>query len=119
MAIPIATTTITVRGRAQSLNDPDAEGYDPAPPAPATKATGVRASITLPSPVPNEPQQTDIYALRCDDVEGMERFDTVIDESDDVEYELMTLTRSKPTGFGLEHTIGTLRLVKGVSNVGR
>ncbi len=115
MAIPLATTTVSIYGRRpQSLNDPDAEGYDPAPPAPTLRASGIRASITAPGAEPNAPQQADTYAFRCDPT-NIDRFDLIVDEQSGDTYELRELRDSLPTTWGLEHHVGTLVRVKGLN----
>lgn len=118
MAVPLAATTITVKGtRPQSPVDPDAEGYDAAPAEPATLYTGVRASITRPqgrrSGVDDE---VDSYTLSCDPID-LSRFDIIIDETDALEYEVHAVMPSTTVAFGLEHTKATIKLRKGLRSV--
>lgn len=114
MPIAIATTHITVKGvRPQTDVDPDDdETYEP----PTVLATGVRASITLPSSARDVDQsdEVDDYALRCDIFgAGLTRHDTVIDESTGVEYEVRVSALSPATMLGLEHIKATIRKRKG------
>jgi hypothetical protein len=125
MAVPLAATTITVKGRRpQSAVDPDAEGYDAAPADPATLHTGVRASITRPqgrrSGVDDE---VDSYTLSCDTVDDADaavtinRFDTIVDETDGVEYSVHAVMPSTTQAFGLEHIKATIKVTKGLRSV--
>lgn len=120
MPIPLATTTVTVKGRRpQVAIDPDAEGYD-GPPVPAVVlVTGLRASITLPSfkrQVATS-DQVDVFALRTDPF-AINRFDTIIDESDGTEYEVTYAGPSKVETWGLHHTVCYIRLTRGLSSEG-
>jgi len=117
MSIPLATTTITVMGnRPQRDVDPDDDAL--AVPQ-VTLATGVRASITLPNSerrVDNI-DETDSYALRCDIFpEGLTRYDTVIDESTGVSYEVRVSALSSTTMLGLEHVKATIRKREGLTS---
>lgn len=119
MAIPIATTTVTVKGvRPQSSLDPDAEGYDAAPPDDTTLATGVRATITLPIGRRSNPTDSiESYSLRCDLLPGgveLTRFDVVVDEVTTREYIVHEVALSLPEEFGLTHWVATLRMDKGI-----
>ncbi len=123
MGIPIATTTVTIRGkRPQGPIDPDAEGYDNDPlPEPETLATGVRASITLPTGVRNNPDTDEVvaYAFRCDPITAdVTRFDTVLDETTGIEYKVASAQQSHPTAFGLNHITGRLYVTKGIQSGG-
>ncbi len=86
---------------------------------PVILATGVRASITIPASnrrVDNI-DETDDYALRCDVFEaGLTRYDTIIDESSGVSYEVRTAARSLPTLFGLEHIKASVRKREGLTS---
>lgn len=119
MSIPLATTTITVSGvRPQSSIDPDSEGYDAPPPAPATLSTGVRACISNPTGSRSTPNdELDIYTLSCDPVD-LNRFDTVIDEATGTEYMVDSVVMSVTESFGLQHTKAILRLTKGLNGGG-
>lgn len=121
MAIPIATTTVTVKGkRPQSAVDPDADGYD----APATPdsvlATGVRASITLPDGARGKAADAiDVYTMRIDPIEvGLSQYDEIIDEQDGKEYEVVDAVESKPLDYGLHHILATIHLVRGLNSGG-
>lgn len=117
MAIVIATTTVTIKGNRPQLDiDPDDEGLTVLP---EVLATGVRASITLPATARrvDNIDQVDEYAFRCDPVDvGLTRFDTVIDESTNTEYEVRTVAESLPTLFGFEHITGRVRARKGLTS---
>lgn len=118
MPIPLVTTTVSVYGRRpQSLNDPDAEGYDPPEDPYELRATNINASITAPAAVANAPQQVETYAFRCD-VTDINRFDVVVDESTGDTWEIQEIRESIVVDYGLEHMVGTVIRVKGLSNVG-
>ena len=106
--IPINTTTITVKGNRPISEDPD----DNTPQS--TLATGVRASITLPSFIREsaDTSQVDMYALRCDPTD-INRYDTVIDESNGDEYSVERVGPSKPIMFGLQHTMAYIKIRRG------
>ncbi len=116
--IPIHTTTVTVRGiRPQSAVDPGAEGYDPQP-TPVDLVTGLRATITLPAFKRQVPaDQVDLYALRTDPFE-ITRHDTIIDETTGVEYEVDSVGPSTPEMFGLAHTVGYIKITRGLKSGG-
>ena len=119
--IPINTTTISVKGRRPQVPiDPDADGYDPPPTPPVILASGVRATISLPSFKRDAEQagQIDQYALRCDPIEvGITRYDTIIDESTDVEYSVESVGPSLIEQFGLAHIVAYVKIVRGGSDV--
>lgn len=119
--IPIATTTVTVKGvRPQQAIDRDSEGYpDDTTVAPSVLTTGLRATITKPAFKRHlgSIDQADIYALRTDPFD-INRFDTVIDESDGTEYEVTYAGPSKPVQWGLVHTVAYIRAVKGQTSGG-
>lgn len=118
--IPLATTTITVRGvRPQSDRDPAAVGYDGPGDAPVVLATGVRACISRPtgSRIKSNVDETSGYALRCDNMpDGLTRHDTVEDETTGVVYTVTKVEDSVNLTFGLQHTVATLRTDKGISS---
>lgn len=119
MAIPISTTTITVKGiRPQSDVDPDAEGYDAPAPEDTVLATDVRATITLPVGRRSNPTDAiESYSLRCDPLPGdieLTRFDVVLDQSTGKEYVVHVATKSLPEEFGLTHWVATLRKDRGI-----
>jgi hypothetical protein len=117
VTIPLATTRITVMGNRPQLDiDPD----DDAVSVPReVLANDVRASITQPASnrrIENI-DETDDYALRCDLFDaGLTRFDTVIDESTGVEYEVRTASVSLPTLLGLQHIKATIRKREGLTS---
>lgn len=123
MAVPLATTTITVHGvRPQSAVDPDAEGYDAPPPAPTMQATGIRATISLPqsargssAAVSSPADEVDTYTLSCDPVE-LTRHDTVTDDTTGVVYEVETVIPSPTVVFGLQHIKAKLKRTEGLTN---
>jgi hypothetical protein len=82
-------------------------------------ANDVRASITQPASnrrIENI-DEADDYALRCDLFEaGLTRFDTVIDETTGVEYEVRTASVSLPTLLGLQHIKATIRKREGLTS---
>lgn len=120
MAIPIATTTITIKGkRPQSAVDPDADGYDAPSSSPTVLDTGVRASITNPSGNRYDKvnHSADNYTLRCDPVAvGLTEFDTIVDESTGYEYKVLTAQNSWPEQFGMEHVKASIQITSGVRN---
>lgn len=122
MSIPLATTTVTIKGvRPQSAVDPDADGYDTPAAAPATLATEVRASITLPSGTrgSRNADEIDSYIMRMDNIpDGLNQHDTVLDESTGIEYEVVSALPSLPEGYGLEHTKAKLQVVRGLNSGG-
>lgn len=127
MAIAIVTTTVTIKGiRPQTEYDYDAEGYpgEGDPPEPVILVSEWPASITVPGATRgNEgalgadetPIQIDTYAFRCNTTD-IQRFDIVVDESDGTEYRVISISKSLPMLFGLDHMVGQLKLVRGVSN---
>lgn len=119
--IPLATTTITVRGvRPEYAGDPDADGYGSAVQPPATVlATGVRACISRPTGARRKANVDEVegYALRCDLFDaGLSRFDTVIDDVTGVEYRVTQVEDSPTQVFGLAHIVAHLRTDKGISS---
>lgn len=121
MAIPLATTTVTVKGkRPQSAVDPDADGYDAPAPADTVLITEVPASITLPDGTRGKDADAiDIYTLRIDPIEiGLSQYDQIVDEQDGKEYEVVTAVESKPLAYGLHHIMATIRLVRGLNSKG-
>lgn len=123
MAITIATTKVTIKGkRPQSSVDPDAEGYDASPlPDDDVLATGVRATITLPAGNRNNSDTDEVvsYALRCDPIDAdVTRFDTVLDETTGIEYNVASAQVSHPTQFGLDHITARIYLTKGLQSGG-
>lgn len=123
MTIPIATTTITIKGRdPQEAVDPDAVGYDPAPDPLPVLATGVRATISLPSfkRRTGQADQVDVYALRCDPVPNVtpDRYFVIIDETTGAEYEVDRIGPSLPEMFGLAHTVAYIKIVRGAVSGG-
>lgn len=119
--IPIATTTVTVKGvRPQLPVDRDSEGYpDDSTPTPVALVTGLRATISKPAFKRHlgEIDQADVYALRTDPFD-ITRFDIVVDESDGTEYEVTQAGPSKPVSWGLMHTVAYIRAVKGQTSGG-
>lgn len=117
MSIPVATTTITVMGN-RPQRDVDPDDPDLAIPS-VTLATGVRASITIPASnrrVDNI-DEVDDYALRCDVFDaGLTRYDTIIDESTGVSYEVRVSALSLPTMLGLQHIKATVRKRQGLTS---
>jgi hypothetical protein len=116
--IPIQTTTVTVKGRRpQAAIDPDAEGYDSPPTEPTTLITGLRATITLPSArrSAGEADEVDVYTLRTDPFD-LNRYDTIIDESDGTEYEVSRAIPSKPVTWGLQHTVAYIYKTQGLNS---
>ncbi len=121
MSIPLATTTVTIKGkRPQSTLDPDADGYDSDAPADTELATNVRASITLPEGRRSKPgDEVDGYILRIDPVDvGLNQHDEVIDEQDGAEYTVVWAVASKPTAYGLQHIKAKLQLTRGIKSGG-
>lgn len=120
--IPLATTTITIKGkRPQSSVDPDAEGYDPPAPEPEILATGIRAAIATPEGMRKygDSDEQILYALRCDPVDiDLTRFDTIVDENTDVEYRVSSAQHSHVVAFGLDHIKARLYLEKGLTTQG-
>lgn len=126
MAIPLATTTITVIGvRPQSALDPDGEGYGDTTSTPSVLVTGLRACISRPAfrRQVGETDQEDVKALRCDPFE-ITRFDAIVDETTGEEYEVVSAGPSEPVQWGLQHTVAFIKISRGMVgkvsyNVGR
>ncbi len=117
MSIPLATTHITVKGHRPQLEiDPD---DDELTTPPEVLVNHVRACISLPAATRrvDNTDEVDEYALRCDIFDaGLSRYDTVIDESTGVEYEVRVSALSPASIFGMDHIKATLRLRKGLSS---
>lgn len=119
MSIPIAHTTITVWGlRPLEQYDPDAVGYDYEPLVPNAIAQEIRASISMPSGKRSGETEEDEWVLRCDllpeHLNGLSRYDTVIDDRTGVEYEVTWVAESTNRSVGLEHIKAKLRIRKGL-----
>lgn len=121
MAIPLATTTISIIGvRPQSPVDPDAEGFDGPGPTPVPLINGVRASITQPKPERGTDgnDEQDLYTLSCDPIDvGLTRYDTVVDEQTGTTYEVKKVAASPATLLGLDHVKATLFKREGLRDV--
>lgn len=122
MAIPLATTTISITGvRPESPADPLSQGYPDTPDAPAAAvvASGVRACISQPGMARevrqsgNDGMQTEVWALRCDPAD-LRIYDTVTDETTGVEYAVQSVVHSRPLLHSLDHTFAVLRVRKGL-----
>ena len=109
MAIPLATTTISVLPGTTS-GDP----YD-SDPSDTPTATGVRAHISTGSgdeTVRGGQQEVVTFRLSCDPVE-LSHTNRVKDEATDEVYEVVW-ARSR-TGLDLDHVQAGLRMVKGAA----
>lgn len=117
MAVPLATTSITLTGRRpQAAIDPDAEGYDgPALPL-SNLATDVPACISGPTNIREGDSEREMWELRCDPIPGIgiNRFDIVTDETTGDVYEVDWVAESKVTMFGLDHIHARLFIHKGL-----
>ena len=118
MAVPLATTTITVVGvRPESDQDADGEGYPGyVAPVPATIASGVRASITNLRMTRErrahgeDGEHVSRRMLLCDWVD-LREFDRVTDDTTGQEYEVETVDEVETSGdmFGLDHVKAILK----------
>lgn len=114
MAIPLPTTTITIKGkRPESSVDPDAEGYDAPATPPGIVASGLNAAISAPSASRDDALEVERWRLRVDPCD-LRQFDTVIDDKTGVEYEVETVSPSNVDLFGLEHVQAVLKLQTGL-----
>lgn len=117
MTIAIATTHITVLGNRPQLDiDPDDD--DLRVPQ-EVLVTGIRASISIPASERrvNNIDEVDDYALRCDIFPaGLTRYDTVIDETTGVRYEVRVAAVSPSLLFGLEHIKASIRKREGLTS---
>lgn len=111
MALPVATTTITVlRLPEDATRDP----YDPEPP-PTEMATGVRASIGNPhfrEEVAGGQQSVSLYRLHCDPTD-LHHEDRVRDDATGEIFEVVGVKQR--LGVGLDHVRATLTKIEGVA----
>lgn len=112
MAIPVATTTITIlRVPADPARDP----YDPQP-DPATVATGIRAHISTSTgreTVEGGSQSITSLRLACDPFAGeLHHLDRIRDEQSGRDYEVVWEERRYQ--FGLDHYTAGIERVSGV-----
>lgn len=111
MAIPLATTTVTIK---RVPRDDTRDGYDTQPAA-ATIAAGVRAHIGSPSGSDNitSGDRTVVRFAIDTDPTDLQADDTVIDDMTSEEYRcIWARTRH---GLGLDHTTGAIEQVTGAS----
>lgn len=114
MAIPISSTTITVKRPSVGADiDPEMSGDDAAD---SNVVTGVRAHISAPSG--NESnvggsQEVIEYPFNCDPCD-ITNTDRVYDETTGITYEVLWCETRR--ALGLDHVAGGLRKVAGVSN---
>ena len=121
MAIPIATTTITIKRPPEADNNRDP--YDPPSGPLATVTTGVRAAFTTPAGSaalgggehgPTGSQEAVGWRLAADPCD-LRHIDTVVDETTNQEYGVTwAKLRSDPDG-DLDHVIADVVEVKGAS----
>lgn len=112
--IPLSTTTITVY---RNTFDEDADPTEVDSGSRTTVAEHVRAQISSPSGRERNiggSQEIVEFSLSCDPVD-LTHLDQVLDEVTGEIYEV-TWARQR-TGFGLDHTRGGLRAVKGVTSL--
>lgn len=113
MAIPHATTTITVtRHELLATDDP----YDTPSGTPTTVAAGVRANISVADGdeqvTGRSARETITFRLRADPVD-LVHGDTVTDDATSENYAVV-FARTRRTGdVGMDHTIAELRQVTG------
>lgn len=112
MAIPLPTTTITVR---RVPADPNRDPYDPAP-EPVVVASGVPAHISLASGrenVAGGSQEIVNFRLACNPFAGgIHHEDTVVNDQSGAVYEVVFA--EERTALGLDHFQAGLRQVTGV-----
>lgn len=117
MAVPFATTTISVLRLPADLPEEDEDYRDPYDAQPAREAisTGVRAHISAPSGterVAGGSQEVIDAKLACDPADLLHT-DRVLDERTEIVYEVVwSLPRR---GLGLDHTEAGLKLVEGLA----
>lgn len=109
MAVPLATTTITI-----SRIPPDAtrDGYD-TPPSPTTVASGVRAHLSGPGKSTDPTgglRVATIWRLDADPCD-LRAGDTVVDDSTGSTFTAMNADTRY--GLGLDHTVASLERVDG------
>ena len=112
MAIPLATTTISVL---RVPADPDRDPYDPQP-EPETVVSGIRAHLSLgqgQETVAGGSQQVVNWRLSCDPFnQGLHHKDQVVNEQSGSVYEVVySETRE---GMGMDHFQAGLTQVSGV-----
>ena len=114
MAIPLATTTITVL---RVANDPARDGYDPVPAA-AAVAVGVPAHFSAPGGAGGGTErvvggsQAEIeWSLACDFAD-LRHSDRVLDENTEREWDVVWAVHR--IGLGLDHTKAGVRMVEGL-----
>lgn len=112
MAIPLATTTITVK---RTPTDPDRDPYDP-PPAQTTVASGVRAHISTArgsEDLAGSSREIVWFRIGCDPFPtGLRHTDEVEDDQTGEVYEVVWVKQRQ--GLGLDHFEGRMKQVSGV-----
>lgn len=116
MAIPLATTTISVLRVAA---DPDRDPYAPTP-DPETVASGVRAHLSLglgSETTAGGSQEVVNWRLACDPFDGgLHHLDQVLNEQSGSTYEVVFAETRE--GMGMDHFQAGLRQVTGVTSAG-
>lgn len=111
MAIPLATTTITVLRPA--VLDADSDPYDEAEAEPDEVASGVRANIAIAAGREEIAGRSEVdvvtFRLRCDPVD-VSGGDVIVDDTTGETYAVIW-SRDRVTGLGLDHVVADLRLV--------
>lgn len=114
MAIPLATTTITVR---RVPDDEDLDPYDEQP-EPETVASGVRAHISTRTgreTVAGGSQEVVSFGLSCDPVD-LRHTDEVVDDTTGETFEVVWAISRQ--GLGMDHVQAGLERVTGVVSGG-
>lgn len=116
MAVPLATTTVTI---SRIAADPDRDPYD-APPDPTDVASGVRAHISTATgteAVAGGSQEVVNFRMSCDPFDGgLLHTDTVSDDTSGEVYDVVWAVAR--FGVGLDHFQAGLRQVSGVVSTG-
>ena len=112
MAIPLATTTITVK---RTPTDPNLDPYDP-PPERTTVASGVRAHISTArgsEDLGGSEREIVWFRLGCDPFNaGLTHLDIVEDDQTSEAYEVVWVKAR--FGLGLDHFEGRMKQISGV-----
>jgi hypothetical protein len=111
VAVPIATTTVTVL-RPDELAATD-DPYDDADEEPTEIATGVRANIAIADGreelAGRAGREAVSFRLRCD-VADITNGDLIVDETTGEQYAVVW-SRQRVTGLGLDHVVADLEQV--------
>lgn len=118
MAIPLATTAITVFGtRPHTDVDPDADGYDTPAASPSIVVADVRAIISGPTRLNVEGAEIEGWKLRADPCD-LTQWDHVTDQTTGIYYKVQSCSASLVTMFNLDHVMADLVVTSGLPSEG-